>query len=232
MRRLPWRYRDILPEPLPPLPPIPQDRADLPITPSSPRLSTSNAGSSSPSQLEPIVDTSTIQQTTETPRNTFGLIRQYASTNLPHHDPEEYLDVQALSDEPHHEPDSAPTALNQHPNQTQFFPYPNQSSFLLGDWYWSHGAQKSRASFTQLLKIVGHPEFYPEDVRRTNWNKIDAKLGSNPFDSADRTAEDGEEEWMDEGAGWHRTSISISVPFHSYTKAPGPKDYHVGDLYH
>jgi hypothetical protein len=37
---------------------------------------------------------------------------------------------------------------------------------------------------------------------------------------------------MDEDAGWKRTQITITVPFHNRAKAPGPKKYLVGDLYH
>jgi hypothetical protein len=37
---------------------------------------------------------------------------------------------------------------------------------------------------------------------------------------------------MDEDAGWKKTPITISVPFHNRNQHPGPKDYVVGELYH
>lgn len=219
-RRLPARYRDILPAPLPPLPPISQPQLHVPL-PSLPR----SPGASSPS-TQPAVHNRSRGQGIRTPPNIYGLVRQYSSDAVPNHDPEEYVRIQDLTDEPSFEAASAPIAPIPHPNSESYSPYPNQSSFLLGDWYWSHGTQKSRESFTQLMRIVSHPEFRPEDVRRVNWEKINSSLGSNPFDYADKG------EWMDEDSGWHRTPISISVPFHSKSKVPGPKDYYVGDFYH
>lgn len=160
--------------------------------------------------------------------NAFGLIRQYFSEKLPSHDPEEYVDLlQHSSDKP-----DLTTISRQHLHpDSSFSPYPNQNSFLLGHWYWCYGSQKTRESFHELLSIVGNPDFRPGDVRRTNWNKIDVKLGANPFDGIDE-AEKSEEGWMDEDAGWHSTPISISVPFHNRTRAPGPKNYLVGNLFH
>ena len=114
-------------------------------------------------------------------------------------------------------------------NGNPFEPFPNKSSFHLADWHWNHGVQKSHASFNQLLNIVGDLEFWPEDVRQTNWAKFDSKLATNDFDGSE---DDEQAEWMDEDAGWIRTPITISVPFHHRTKIPGPQDYHVGYLYH
>ena len=115
-----------------------------------------------------------------------------------------------------------------------FHPYPNKNSFLLGDWQWNHGNQKSKENFSELLHIVGSPEFKPDDVRHTQWDKIDATLGSNEFDG--KTIADGDgNEWTDEDAVWKKSTVKISVPFHSRgrsAKNPGPKDYTVGDLYH
>jgi hypothetical protein len=44
--------------------------------------------------------------------------------------------------------------------------------------------------------------------------------------------DDGDAEWMDEDAGWKKTPVYISVPFHSRLKNPGPKEYLVGDFHH
>ena len=129
--------------------------------------------------------------------------------------------------------EDAPTAFSA-PNQPQpvegdFYPYLNANSFLLGDWYWNHGEQKSRESFRELLNIVGDPEFHPDDLQGMQWDKINRRLGRNNFDQEDSL----DEEWMDEDEGWKRTPVSISVPFaRRHTKEPGPRKFHVGDFYH
>lgn len=218
-RRLPKRYSDIIPQPLPSLPRM-RGAHLVPITPPSSIPAPNPSPSSQPSV--------NARETIRAPQNSFGLVREYVSKVLPCHDPEAFVDIQNLFDEPNSSAIPSSQSLR---SETSFFPYPNESSFLLDDWYWNHGSQKSRGNFNKLLHIIGHPDFRPEDVRRTNWSKIDAKLAGNPFDGTGSATEE-HEGWITEDAGWHRTPISISVPFHSRTKAPGPKEYYVGDLYH
>jgi len=158
----------------------------------------------------------------QSPRNIFGLFRRYYSESLPSHDPEEYTNLQDLFDESSvaHEPPRDCTP--------DFYPYPNESSFRLGEWYWSHGIQKSHESFNNLLDIVSSQHFRPEDVRNTKWSRIDTQLARNAFDDNEETAD----VWIDEDDGWHRTPISIRVPFHKRNKNPGQQTYVVGHLYH
>jgi hypothetical protein len=107
-----------------------------------------------------------------------------------------------------------------------FGPYPNENSFLLGDWYWNHGAQKSQKSFKELVDIVTSPGFKSEDVRHTRWSAINKTLGLADFDD-----EGGE--WEDEDAGWKRTPIAIDVPFHRQMKSSeGWRRHVVGHLHH
>ena len=198
----------------------------------------------SPSSKQTPSDRSLISralQSFRTPRNVFGLFRQYNSVELPLHDPEEQIEWQDLCDQsvnhsdlsarstsPHDPPtDAGHTAAEPQDDRNPFHPYPNENSFLLGDWYWNHGIQKSRDSFRALLGVVGSPKFSPDDVRATKWNNIDKTLGENDFDE-----DDVDGEWMDEDAGWTRTPIHITVPFHNRMKNPGPKDYLAGHLYH
>jgi hypothetical protein len=144
---------------------------------------------------------------------------------LPSHDPEEFVDLQALS-----EGAAAADSTSSQPDNA-FYPYPNENSYLLGDWYWNNGHQKSRESFRRLLNVVGNPNFRPEDVRSTQWTKVDAALARNDFDEVPK--DDNQPEWMDEDAGWKKTPVTISAPFHSRSaKTPGPKDYFIGDFYH
>jgi hypothetical protein len=139
------------------------------------------------------------------------------------------VDLKALSDSL---PtlDVVPTTISQS-NTHDFRPFPNKNSFLLSDWYWNQGIQKSQNSFRDLLAIVGNPEFEPDDVRCIPWSKINAKLGHNDLDGEGLVDEE-DKEWMDEDRGWKRSPINISVPFHHRAKNPGAKNYHAGYLYH
>ncbi|KIJ65337.1 hypothetical protein HYDPIDRAFT_28047, partial [Hydnomerulius pinastri MD-312] len=106
-----------------------------------------------------------------------------------------------------------------------YHPYPNKSAILLWDWYWNEGTQKTQEGFKQLLGIVGNPSFSPSDVSQTPWNAIDKELGQNTFDSE-------LPEWLDGDRGWNCSSVTISVPFHSCSNNPGPKDSTIHDFYH
>jgi hypothetical protein len=107
-----------------------------------------------------------------------------------------------------------------------FGPYPNENSFLLGDWYWNHGAQKSQKSFKELVDIVASPGFKPEDVRHMRWSAVDKTLGLADFD-------DGGGEWEDEDTGWKQSPIMIDVLFHQQMKSSEGWHRHVvGHLYH
>jgi hypothetical protein len=179
-----------------------------------------------------------MRQAFQTPRNAFGLFRKYCSGQPPSHDPEDNIELADLCD---NRTDTS-QSLNS-PNI--FFPFPNESSFLLGEWYWNDGIQKSQESFSKLLSIIGSPDFRPEDVRHGKWAKVDALLAKNDFDrdgdralqgceteKTDGPADDEDAAWIDEDSGWKKTPIFISVPFHSRLKNPGPKEYLVGDFYH
>jgi hypothetical protein len=159
------------------------------------------------------------------PRNIFGLFRKYCLDGSPLHDPEENVALEDLLDG-----STIAAPQTESSGQSSLYPYPNENSFRLGDWYWNSGHQKSRESFRELLSIVGNPGFNPEDVQHTKWGEIDSKLAKNDFDGRSNTGK--EEEWLDDDAGWKKTPINISVPFHGRSKKPGPKNYVVGDLYH
>lgn len=224
-RRLPARFRDIIPQPLPillptlPQPPPPPPMGEPPSEPSAPLSEHSSTGLSLLSRLGRILQ--------QPRRNMFGLLRKYDSGTLPVHDPEELVTLESVFDS--HEPESDDTATE--PSHAKSYgPYPNENSFLLGEWYHA-GAEKSSTSFRDLVSIVGSPKYKPEDVRETTWDKINASLGRNDFDAV--APDDHDPDWMDvEDANWKKTPIQISVPFNSRAKAPGPKDFLAGDLYH
>lgn len=220
-RRLPERFRDVIPHPPPRLPP-----PDCPtITPDSPLDSDSNPNpdpnNAAPSDTDSRPRSFGIRQIFRTPRNVFGLVRRYFTNQLPSVDPEEHVTLQDLSSTPQAEL-SADSVANP---VAAFYPFPNESSFRLGHWYWNGGVQKSQQSFKDLLDIVGDPAFNPDDIHKTKWDEINTVL-------ADPVKDDTEGEWMDEDAGWTKTKIKISVPFHRRMKTRGPRDFIGADLYH
>jgi hypothetical protein len=237
-RRLPKRFRDELPQPPPSLPPANSNKSSAqfsiaesesalrqaPVPPSILRDATAAQAGTAVSSRSP-----RILGLFRTPRNIFGLWRRYFAERLPSHDPEELVTLTDLCSDP--AVDS--TLRCQHNSRSQsaephdltsFYPYPNEASFCLGNWYWNSGVQKSQESFRELIDIVGNPGFDPSDVRPTKWDKINTILASN--DSQD------EEEWMDVDAGWKKKQIRISVPFNERTENPGTRNYLGGDLYY
>lgn len=205
-RRLPLRFRDSLPQPLLPLPPA-EAHPEVHSSEASPPVQTRIQSVWSP-----------IRRMFKTQLNKFGLYRVYCATHLPAHDPDDTYSIE-------HRP--VVLAANQtcRDPENPYYPYPNQNSFRLGEWYWNHGVQKSKESFKELLDIVGGTEYRPEDIRGTNWRAVDCALGGNSGEGQDA-------EWLDEDDNWRCTPISISVPFHSRCQHPGPKNYLVGDFHH
>ena len=212
-RLLPLRYRDVLPEPLPhirPVPPSPtitttQSPIPLDDPVQFPRASTASTGLT--------------HNFFATEPNKFGLSRHYSTVTPPSHDPEEHVTLEDLS--------NVIESVSPDPAFTETFsPYPNRNAFLLGDWYWNGGVQKSQANFQSLIDVVGDPAFSPADVRDVSWKDINCKLVLD-------------DEWIDEDAnrGWQRTPVSISVPFQRRCDTPSscdpvPQQFTVSDFYH
>ena len=157
-RQLPKHYWDVLPEPPAALPPASMLTGAQIVTVRSPPMTAA--------ALSPVF--SPVRKILKSAPNVFGLFRQYHATSFPDHDPNENIVLDDLIDS---SPDTHPVEM--------YHPYPNQSLFLLGEWYWNDGVQKSQSSFQNLLKIVGHPEFRPEDVAGLNWQSINAQLSGD-----------------------------------------------------
>ena len=219
--QLPQRYRDILPEPPAALPPPSQSILSQPLSESDQSEPIAPASSPIPESHEPSSVVSRVNRTLKSTHNAFGLFRQYHATRFPEHDPDENLTCDDLMD-------TSPDSSTSHPDYS-YHPYPNQSSFLLGEWYWNDGVKKSQSSFSNLLKIVGHPGFRPEDVAQTKWKRINSQLGGDIQDGS--SDEDG---WEDERVGrdWIETPIKIQVPFHKRSEHPGQQKFEAGKLCH
>ena len=99
----------------------------------------------------------------KTQLNNFSLFWLYDEGSLPINDPdtEESLDTTGFSSMPweNFTNGSKDTTWPSNP----FYPYPNETSLLLGDWYWNYGHQKSQNSFKKLVDIIGHPGYHPDD---------------------------------------------------------------------
>ncbi|KJA19277.1 hypothetical protein HYPSUDRAFT_99107, partial [Hypholoma sublateritium FD-334 SS-4] len=181
-RRLPLRYRTELPVPPASLPPI----EHLP----PPNLQTAS----------PLAAVATsVRRILKSPSNKFGLFRQYFSTSFPDHDPDSNTQASDLSD----------AAVNHDKvvinSDSLFRPYPNQSTFLLGEWYWNNGAQKTQDSFQKLVNIISSEDFNPADVANVAWKPLNKRLGESG---------NSEDIWLDEpDAGWKETLITLSIPF-------------------
>ncbi|KAG6908713.1 hypothetical protein DXG01_003558, partial [Tephrocybe rancida] len=152
--------------------------------------------------------------------NAFGVFRRYTRSRPSGfselHDPDSQVNLATLSDI------RAPPA-GEDPPDRDYAPFPNKSAFLLSDWFWNHGGQKSKQNFQRLLKIIGSPEFKPADIATTNWRRLDRQLAINDWNK---------EEWQNEDAGWMESNIHISVPFHRNTDNPGNRDYTSNGFYH
>jgi Plavaka transposase len=211
---MPLRYRqyeDVLPQPPPS---VPLSHTAPPPGPNPPENPT-HASTGTPTSLR--------GPPFRTAKNAFGLVRQFFSSIPPSHDPEEAVTLQDMSSVPAVAPAEPDTPCA--PHDLAFHPYPNQSSFELGHWYWNGGVQKSHKDFKELIDIVGDSHFDPDDVRSTPWDRINSTLGTSRDD-------DEENEWEDEDAGWRKTEVTIQVPFSRTTAQPGSRSYMAADLYH
>lgn len=125
------------------------------------------------------------------------------------HDPDEGLPLLHFSD------------ISQ--QTTPYSPYPNKSSFLLGEWFWQNGAQKSVKDFNALLHVLKDPDFSLDDIQETQWNSLNKQLGNS---------NECEAPWSsDVDAGWIEESISLTVPFHKRLANPGNKVFEAGTFH-
>ena len=214
-RHLPKRYRDMLPESHMPLPPPECRESDGERTPISELtevpVSSDLQGGASHSSLP--------SRTFKSQVNSYGLFRLYDYDTVPEHDPEDTSNA-------------AERSMDLGSNADSFYPYPNQSSLLLGDWYWNQGTVKLRKCFQSLLKIVGSSDFRPDDIRDTQWTKIDRELGTLGASNGLSSTPGNMTELLHNDSGWKNTSVMISVPFPRCSAQPGPVAYSVDNFYH
>ncbi|KJA13591.1 hypothetical protein HYPSUDRAFT_151446 [Hypholoma sublateritium FD-334 SS-4] len=196
-RRLPLRYRTEPAVPPASLPPA--------VTHSHP-----------PNDSTSPVDATPKRRLLKSPLNVFGLFRQYFSTHFPDHDPDSNTQAADLSDVVADHSTVGPSS--------PFLPYPNQNAFLLGEWYWNNGLQKTKDGFRKLVDIISAASFNPADVRNIGWDLLHKRL-AEPTNSEDI--------WLDEpDASWKETSITLPIPFDRNTPNPGVQLYTFPPLCH
>ena len=165
-----------------------------------------------------------------TQKNSFGLFRVYDEGSLPSaNDP----DDQSGADPPDTRRIKEPVSHALPDSLNPFHPYPNESSWRIGDWYWNQGAQKSKKSFKSLVEIITSAHFCAEDLSHANWAAIDRQLSSLEAAHEPSRTTPTEGEWQShlEDSGWARRTISISIPFPRRVLPPGPRNYTISEFY-
>ncbi|TEB32984.1 hypothetical protein FA13DRAFT_1627246 [Coprinellus micaceus] len=157
--------------------------------------------------------------------NGFQLYKAYWTLENRPHDPDLFLRASDLREDeddrlatlqvslPHK---AAPTIHN------PYYPFPNWSSYKIGEWYWRDGSEKSRESFQQLIDIICDDDFSTAEVGRTNWKQVDNALASSQFDD---TFGFEQSQWAEDGTSWKTSSITVSVPFNSTSLKSGPRPF-------
>lgn len=165
-----------------------------------------------PTPLDSCSSTSRKREILDSDPNSFGLFRRYHAEAFPAHDPD-------AEDQSCDILDSATNDEKSQPLASSFFqPYPNKNAFLLGEWYWNGGVQKSKESFRKLVDIICDQSFTPADIVNVHWDSLNDSLGESPVGF--------EEMWFEEpDAGWRETPITLSIPFPQNATKPGLHDF-------
>ncbi|OBZ77154.1 hypothetical protein A0H81_04076 [Grifola frondosa] len=156
-RRLPKRYRDILPEPASALPPQISQRIPPVEQPSQDVDSAGPGGFSAATQSVG----NRILTFLRSPLNAFGLSRTYYATSFPDHDPEDSFSLHDLSS-------SCFEPSSMHSDSTPP-PPPQMSSIHIrteAPSFWANG-------------IVGDPVFHPSHIQHSSWDQINRILGQH-----------------------------------------------------
>ncbi|KAJ3530358.1 hypothetical protein NMY22_g8609 [Coprinellus aureogranulatus] len=108
-----------------------------------------------------------------------------------------------------------------------FEPFPNLSSFEIGEWFWGQGTQKSVKDFKALIQILTSPDFSIDDIRKTKWTRIFHELARNKEE-----LRPSRPQWIDD-SGWKESDIKVEVPLHSrMAEGKGVEEYLAGKLHH
>ena len=179
-------------------------------------------------------------QNPPTPEN-FHLCKHYQDNQEPQNDPDNDLTAHDRYDSQNHldqaegptEKQSGasgqlgPSTSTSKESPSTYAPFPNSSSFELGEWFHRQGGQKSLKDFHALVEILTKPTFSLSDIKETRWTTVFQDLGKNKDEINPATSS-----WVDD-SGWKTTEISIEVPVHNkMAKGKGVESRVVGTLHH
>ena len=199
---------------------IPMFGVEIDSLPESPTVAGPSHPASQPSPAEKRRGILQPSQWKKTPPNGFHLYKAYWTLEARPHDPDLFC---SDSHEDEGAPPMAPNSATKTKSPTNpYHPFPNWSSFKLGEWYWGDDGGKSCQSFQHLVNLITDEDFLPQDIRHTNWKNIASILASSEFDD---DLGPGEGVWEQDGASWKAASISIDVPFNSASESPGTKPF-------
>ncbi|KAJ3517693.1 hypothetical protein NMY22_g13906 [Coprinellus aureogranulatus] len=182
----------------------------------------------------------------ETTVDIFGVYKRYQTNEEIPHDPDAYLSLEDLQDDPVEElfnslradgpqltesatasglpiPDApaedslpttvdAPTAKGPETSApppttnslaSSLYPYPNPSSFALGEWYWG-------GRLREIHEIIPETRIY----------------SASQFEQRDST----EFPWRDDGTSWTKSSVTIDVPFNTRSNTTGSQPYTINEF--
>ncbi|KAJ3524523.1 hypothetical protein NMY22_g10961 [Coprinellus aureogranulatus] len=189
-------------------------------TPSTPLGSAESSSTSDERARRSILDNDAWRNTK---KNEFGLWKRYWTLEPRPHNPEDAISPRDIIDNDDTEEGqkgrSSGSLTVQRAHQSCYHPFPNLSSYLLGQWFWED-RPKSRQSLQQLVEIITCESFYPQDLLSTNWKNINLSLSSSEF-------EDSENTWVEDGSSWKTTPVTIDVPFNSNCPTPGSHPFTV-----
>jgi hypothetical protein len=161
-----------------------------------------------------------------TPVDSWGLSRLFFGLPPPTHDP----DGPQEQDQTVLPKDCSSQALSG-ASPSAFFPYPNRSSFELGDWWSKQVSKRSVSGFTELVSILGHPDFNTDELKKANWPAISELLSHGMTTRIDAPLPSCE--WVDNtGGDWKVTRIQLPVPFSTGGKKGRIVEFPAGVLHH
>ena len=212
-RRLPVRFRDVLPEPS--LPSLPYSEA-----PSEPSTSTSETRTL-PRVILHVFDS------LRTSFNKFSIARDYR--HRPSYDPDVFLTLDQLSNITH-EPagGSSRTVALDTPSLPPAPPWPwkNMSLWRLMTWMMTGSTQKSSAEVTRLVhEVIRSPDFDHDHFigfnAHTQMKQFD-KSENVPGDSNDHLQQDA----------WQEQTVNISVPTRERNPDGNGQPFSIPGLFH
>lgn len=209
-RRLPARYRDVLPSA-----PAPASSAAQPSTSDHDnRVPVPSSSNQTEFEGSAPVDLPSFQ----TAPNSFGLYKVYTG-QVPSYDPDEDFSLASVSDapglsvpaQPSKRPMSIFGSISQTINKNIIAPFLNKTAFYLMQWFYNGTTTKSLADLDRLRDAILEPDFSREDLRNFSASREAQRLDQHTEDPNFSAAD-----------GWQKASVQIPLPPPSKKKGKWP----------